>query len=310
MKTTNANIMVIGSLNMDVVIRCQQLPLAGQTVLAESSTEFCGGKGANQAVAAAKAGGNVQMVGCVGNDAFASRLRGNLTDHCVDDSAVKDVSESASGLAVICVDQAGQNSIVVVPGANDQVDEILLASVADQLAECDALLLQMEIPMPTVLAAIQMAREAGVRVILDPAPAPMMVPDQIFDVDLICPNESEASALVGHSVRSIDDAAKAADILRGRGANCVAITMGNRGAWLSTDEASELIPAFAVDVLDTTAAGDAWVGAAAVWWCQTGNLKQAVSFANAAGALAASRKGAQASLASREEIECLWQTRS
>lgn len=310
MKTTNANIMVIGSLNMDVVIRCQQLPLAGQTVLAESSTEFCGGKGANQAVAAAKAGGNVQMVGCVGNDAFASRLRGNLTDHCVDDSAVEDVSESASGLAVICVDQAGQNSIVVVPGANDQVDEILLASVADQLAECDALLLQMEIPMPTVLAAIQMAREAGVRVILDPAPAPMMVPDQIFDVDLICPNESEASALVGHSVRSIDDAAKAAEILRGRGANCVAITMGNRGAWLSTDEASELIPAFAVDVLDTTAAGDAWVGAAAVWWCQTGNLKQAVSFANAAGALAASRKGAQASLASREEIECLWQTRS
>lgn len=310
MKTTNANIMVIGSLNMDVVIRCQQLPLAGQTVLAESSTEFCGGKGANQAVAAAKAGGNVQMVGCVGNDAFASRLRGNLTDHCVDDSAVKDVSESASGLAVICVDQAGQNSIVVVPGANHQVDEILLASVADQLAECDALLLQMEIPMPTVLAAIQMAREAGVRVILDPAPAPMMVPDQIFDVDLICPNESEASALVGHSVRSIDDAAKAADILRGRGANCVAITMGNRGAWLSTDEASELIPAFAVDVLDTTAAGDAWVGAAAVWWCQTGNLKQAVSFANAAGALAASRKGTQASLASREEIECLWQTRS
>lgn len=290
---------------MDLVVRCAELPIAGQTVLAESSNEFCGGKGANQAVAAAAAGGDVSMIGAVGSDAFSDRLLGNLSQHGISCNAVARRGHQASGLAVISVDQRGQNSIMVVSGANASVtrDDVLAAKTMIQ--RCDVMLVQLEIPLDSVLAGIEVAKQAGVRIVLDPAPAPSDFPPELLAVDLLCPNESEAADLTQQRVESVEDARGAAAKLHQMGAQHVAITMGDQGTLLHSEGESELIPAFQVSVVDTTAAGDAFAGGLAARWSQTGDLRDAVRFANAAGALAASKHGAQASMANRETIETL-----
>lgn len=294
---------------MDLVIRCAELPAAGETVLAESSMEFCGGKGANQAVAAALSGGDVSMIGAVGNDAFADRLRGNLQQHHIDCERVLQRKELPSGLAVISVDHHGQNSIMVVPGANASVMPDTVHSVASTIQQADALLVQLEIPVDAVLAGIQIARQAGVRVILDPAPAMQQIPNELLAVDLLCPNESEAAMLTGQPVQSIDDAIAAANTLHQRGAANVAITLAERGTLLMSNGESHLIPAFPIKSIDSTAAGDAFAGSLAVRWLQSGDLQAAVSFANAAGALTASKQGAQASMPTQNEINTLWRSR-
>lgn len=308
--TSSPKITVLGSINMDLVVRCAELPMVGQTILAHSSTEFCGGKGANQAVAAAEAGGDVSFIGAVGSDAFADRLLGNLSHHGIACEAIARRNHQASGLAVISVDQHGQNSIMVVSGANASVtrDEVLAAKAFIQRS--DVLLVQLEIPLDAVLAGIEIAKEAGVRVVLDPAPAPSEFPPQLLAVDLICPNESEAAGLTGQRVESVEDARRAADALHQMGAQHVAITMGDQGTLLRSEGESRLIPAFPVSAVDTTAAGDAFAGALATRWSQTGDLFEAVRFANAAGALAASKHGAQSSIANREAIETLLRTQS
>lgn len=297
---------------MDLVIRCANLPAPGQTVLAESSTEFCGGKGANQAVAAALAGGSVSMIGAVGSDAFGDRLIDNLLRHQVDCGSVWRRTESPSGLAVISVDDQGQNSIMVVPGANGllTVDDVEAAS--ETICNSDLLLIQLEIPQEAVLAGTRLARQAGVSIVLDPAPAPADLSPELFEVDLLCPNESEAATLIGQPVTSVDEAGVAAQELHRRGARNVAITLGESGTLLSGEslegDQAILIPAFPVDVVDTTAAGDAFAGALAVRWSISGDLHDAVRYANAAGALATSNQGAQASMASLTEIENLFST--
>lgn len=303
-------ITVLGSINMDLVIRCVELPRAGQTILAQSSSEFCGGKGANQAVAAAEAGGDVSFIGAVGGDAFADRLLGNLSRYGIACEAIAQRSHQASGLAIISVDQHGQNSILVVSGANASIsrDDVIAAKALIQRS--DMLLVQLEIPLDAVLAGIEVAKDAGVRVVLDPAPVPSEFPPQLLAVDLLCPNESEAARLTGQRVESIDDAHRAADTLHQMGAQHVAITMGDQGTCLLSDAESRWIPAFPVKAVDTTAAGDAFAGAIATRWSQTGDLFEAVQFANAAGALAASKHGAQSSMANREAIETLLWTQS
>ena len=301
-------IVVLGSINMDLVIRCAELPCAGQTTLAESSAEYCGGKGANQAVAAALAGGQVSMIGAVGTDAFAERLVGNLKQHAIDCQRVSHRDELNSGLAVISVDQRGQNSIMVVPGANASVspDEVLAATPLVESA--DALLVQLEIPLDSVTTGIEIARRSGVRILLDPAPAPKQYSAELLAVDLLCPNESEAAELTGISVDTVDDATLAAAKLIQMGARHVAVTLGGRGTLLHSDGQSQLIPAFETNVIDTTAAGDAFAGALAVHWSRTNDLCKAVRFANAAGSLAASKAGAQVSMATEREIELLGRT--
>ena len=306
-------IAVLGSINMDLIVRCAELPAVGQTVLAESSSEFCGGKGANQAVASATAGGNVAMIGAVGGDVFADRLLDNLHRHRVDFSAVQRRTDTASGLAVIAVDSRGQNSIMVVPGSNGLLTAEDVMTSRETIQKSDMLLVQMEISIDAVLAGIRLARDAGVRVVLDPAPASEDYPPELFQVDLLCPNESEAETLSGHSVTSIDNAQIAAKELRRRGARNVAITMGESGTLLhgeATGNDSVLVPAFSIDAIDTTAAGDAFAGALAVQWSLTDDLHSAVQFANAAGALAASKPGAKASMPSRIEIETLRSSQS
>ncbi|MDA7873831.1 ribokinase [bacterium] len=296
-------ITVLGSINMDLVVRCTELPLAGQTLLAQSSSEFCGGKGANQAVAAALSGGEVSMLGAVGDDAFATRLINNLRMHGVNCDSTTQHDGVASGLAIIAVDLSGQNSIMVVPGANSKLSKSSVQAAETLLKGSDCLMIQLETPIESVLEGIRLARRYGVRVILDPAPAPSEIVPSLLQVDLICPNETEASDLTQMPVTNAKEAKAAAKQLQDLGAKNVVITMGSEGAILRQGETTTLIPAIPVDAIDTTAAGDAFAGALAVRWSQTNNLLNAVRYANAAGAIAASRAGAQTSIATQKEIE-------
>lgn len=307
--TRPPKIAVLGSMNMDLVIRCAHLPRPGETLLAESSAEICGGKGANQAVAAARAGGEVSMIGRVGDDAFADRLVSNLVREGIDCSHVHETENCASGLATVFVEESGENSIVVVPGANGRVSREDVSAASSLIAASDILLVQLEVPVETVVAAIKVACSSGVKVILDPAPAPNECPPELLNVCLLCPNESEAAAILGTTIGSVADAEIAARELYFRGARNVAITLGAEGTLYWDGTNATLVAPFSTTVVDTTAAGDAFAGALAVQWIQSGNLVEAIGFANAAGSLAASRMGAQPGLASQKEIEALWRTK-
>ena len=201
-------IVVVGSINMDLVVRCPSLVLPGQTILADSSSEVCGGKGANQAVAAAKAGGQVSMIGRIGNDAFADRLMTNLKQHQIDCTAVKRCADGGSGLAIVAVESSGENSIMVIPGANAQVSAEDVREHRSLIESADVLLVQLEIPLDAVITSIRIAKSAGVKVMLDPAPTLTQWPAELLEVDLICPNETEAAVLVNHPVDTIKDAEK------------------------------------------------------------------------------------------------------
>ena len=302
-------IAVIGSINMDLVVRCAALPNPGETLLAQSSQEICGGKGANQAVAAARAGGLVTMIGRVGDDAFAQRLVANLDAAKISTEHVSRTENCASGLAIVAVDDQGQNSILVVPGANGKVSVADLHKAHPAIESSDIVLVQLETPLDTVVAAIEMARAAGVRVVVDPAPAPAEWPAELFQADLLCPNESEAGAFTESPVKTVEQAEAAARDLYQYGASHIAVTLGARGTLLFDGEQSHLVDPFPVQAVDSTAAGDAFAGAVAVYWAESGNLFDAIRFGNAAGALSATRNGAQPSMASREEIEALWRTK-
>ena len=291
MSSSGPSITVIGSINMDLVIRCAALPSPGQTLLAHSSREVCGGKGANQAVAAARAGGQVTMIGRVGNDAFAQRLTANLQQEGIETTYVQPTDDCASGLAIVAVEDSGQNSILVVPGANGRVSVADVLSAQDIIQESDIVLMQLEIPLDAVAMAIRLANQANVRIILDPAPAPAVWPPDLFQVDLMCPNESEAAALTGTRIVKPKDAAAAGHAFHDRGCRNVVITMGPKGAVVSSTGEVRSVAPFAVDAVDTTAAGDAFAGALAVRWAETDDLALALQFGSAAGALSASRAG-------------------
>jgi ribokinase len=300
-----ARIAVLGSINMDLVIRCRHLPVPGETVIAHSSAEVPGGKGANQAVAASRLGADVTMIGSVGDDAFASRLLQNLSDEQIDVSQVTQRTQCASGLAVVAVEDAGENLIAVVPGANASVSVEDALRAKQVIRHSDVLLLQLEIPHETVIAAMRLARELKTRVILDPAPATASFPSQLFDVDVLCPNQSEAALILDREVRTIDEAKAAAVALNGRGVRHAIVTLGAQGAVLSDGKHTQWIEPFSVDAVDTTAAGDAFAGALAVAWKQAPSLAEAVRFASAAGALAATRAGAQPGMPQLEEVHRL-----
>jgi ribokinase len=303
--TAPPRIAVLGSINMDLVVRCAHLPAPGETIIANSSCEIPGGKGANQAVAAARAGGEVTMIGRVGDDAFASRLVDNLRREKIDTDSVLATDGCASGIAIVAVENSGENSIMVVPGANGRVGCEDVDAAADLIRAADILLLQLEIPLDSVLAASAIASDAGVPVILDPAPMPSALPENLLDVDVICPNQSEASAIVGRPIESLDDARDALPSLHQQGAKQVIITLGGQGALISDGNAVTFIEPFQVTPRDTTAAGDAFAGALAVRLAAGEPFEQAARFAAAAGAIAATRIGAQTGMPTRSEIEQL-----
>ena len=306
MSETPPKIVVLGSLNVDLVARCARLPVAGETLTAAEFQDVFGGKGANQAVGAARAGGNVSMIGRVGDDVYADRLLQNLAKEAIATDSVLKTSGTSSGLAMITVDDCGENQIVVVPGANGHLGVHDVDRFADTITGADVLLLQLEVPAETVGAAVAVARSAGVRVILDPAPAPTgAIPEFFFNVDLLCPNQAEISVICGRSCHSVDEISKAAASLRKRGIANVVVTLGEQGALLCDDQGCRLVGSSRVDVVDTTGAGDAFAAALAVHWAQHDRLEDAVRFANAAGALAASQMGAQRGMADCLQIEAL-----
>lgn len=300
-----ARIVVVGSLNMDLVTEAPKIPAPGETVIGGDLCTVPGGKGANQAVAAARLGAHAAMVGRLGNDVFAARLRDNLAAEGVDLTHVQETAV-ASGVALIVVDAQGQNSIVVAPGANARLAPADVQAAESVIAAADVILLQLEVPLESVLRAAQLAHEAGVTVVLNPAPAHPLPDGLLALVDILIPNETETASLSGLPVDSTEAIEAAAARLRERGVAAVVLTLGARGALLAEKSGTHHFPAFAVDrVVDTTAAGDAFVAALATSVAEGRPFREAVVWGNAAGALAVTRHGAQPSLPRREEVEAL-----
>ncbi len=303
-------IAVVGSINADLVVRCARLPRPGETISARDVREVPGGKGANQAVAAARLGADVTMIGRVGDDAFGARLRSGLGSNGVDISHVLTTPDCASGLAIVAVEDSGENSIMIVPGANGRLTPDDVAAASALIREADILLVQLEVPLETTIAAIKLARDHGTPIILDPAPAPRFdehdaaLLRELLQVDVACPNEAEALALTNVQIETVADAEQAACCLRSLGPKHGIVTLGARGAVLcESDSRPTLIPSFDVTTVDTTAAGDAFAAALALRMAQHIPMAQAVRFACAAGALATSRPGAQPAMPTLAQIE-------
>ncbi len=301
--TQKPRVLICGSINMDLVIRTQSLPAPGQTSMARSMQQVSGGKGANQAVAAARLGADVCMLGCVGSDGFAATLRDNLARETINTQWIRHVP-GPSGVAIVAVDDAGENSIVVVSGANGQMHPAWIDESIEAIAWADWVVLQLEIPIETVKHVIALARHAGKQIVLNPAPVPLRFDAELFHVDLLCPNQSEAEAILGITITNIDDARSAAIALRQRGANRVVITLGDQGAIMSdsTNDAAIWIPPIAVDVVDTTAAGDAFIGAMVTKLASGDSLHEAANYAAAAAAHAVTIAGAQPSLPAHDDV--------
>jgi ribokinase len=305
-------IVVIGSLVFDFVAKAPRLPRKGETLLGETFGMFPGGKGANQAVQAGRLGAEVYMVGRVGDDFLADRLLASLADSGVSTEFVHRDHSLQTASCCIHVDHQGNNAIIIVPQANMGCSADDVAAAAKVLRSADILLCQLEIPIPTVLSALTLAQESQVPAILNPAPAQQVPSSLLSQVTILTPNETEAEILSGISVPTDPNVARdawapeVANRIRTLGADTVIVTLGECGAYLASPNAQRLIPSYSVAVVDTTAAGDAFNGALAVALGEGRELGDAVALANAAGALATTRAGAQPSLASRDEIELLY----
>jgi ribokinase len=302
-----AKIAVVGSLNMDLVARSPRIPVPGETIMGSDFHTMPGGKGANQAVAAARLGAQVSMVGCVGQDVFADLLLDNLAAAGVDSTFVSQEANVATGVALITVDDDGQNSIVVTMGANACLSPLKAEAAEPAIAAAKVLLLQLETPLETVMRAAEIARAYGLKVILNPSPAPAKpFPAGLLSlVDVLIPNESEASLLTGMPVENQQQAEAATASLREMDVDTVILTLGAQGALLAGQAETKHFPAFEVTPVDTTAAGDAFVGGFSTALAEGKSLAEAIRWGNAAGALATTKLGAQPSLPTRETLAAL-----
>ncbi|MDR9862566.1 MULTISPECIES: ribokinase [Pseudomonas] len=298
-----ANVVVIGSLNMDLVTRAPRLPRGGETLIGHSFATVSGGKGANQAVAAARLGAQVAMVGCVGNDDYGVQLRDALLAEQIDCQAVS-VVEDSSGVALIVVDDNSQNAIVIVAGANGAMSPAVIDQFDAVLRAADVVICQLEIPDATVGYGLKRARELGKTVILNPAPASRPLPTEWFaSIDYLIPNESEAAALSGLPVDSLETAKTAASQLIAMGAGKVIITLGAEGSLFANGKGFEQFPAPKVKAVDTTAAGDTFVGGFAAALAAGKSEAEAIRYGQIAAALSVTRAGAQPSIPTMSDVQ-------
>ena len=296
-------VVVVGSLNMDLIVRAPRLPRGGETLAGHDFSTAAGGKGANQAVAAARLGAQVAMIGCIGADAYGARLRSGLIDEGIDCSGVEAVEGVPTGIASILVDAVGQNAIVIVAGGNGALTPAHLAAQQQLLADARVLVVQLEVPDASVEAAMQMGRQAGCTVILNPAPVTGPLPAHWYGLaDYLIPNESEAAALTGLPVASPQSALLAARTLLQAGAHHVLITLGAQGVLYADAEQHAHFSVAPVQAVDTTAAGDTFVGGFAAALAAGQSLEAAIGLGQQAAALAVTRPGAQPSIPYRHEL--------
>ena len=298
-----SEIIVVGSINMDLVVRIERAPDGGETLSGFDFQTIPGGKGANQAVAAARLGGNVFMIGMVGEDRFGSELSEKLTQNQVNVSGVSLVNGISTGVAMIIVEEKGENRIIIVPGANGCLTVDAIDLYEKEFQVYDTLVVQLETPLETVIHAVSKAKQNQKIVIFNPAPAPReKIPSDILGmIDFLVLNESEAKSMTGITVNTVEDGILASKKLHKSTGNTVILTMGETGSIALDSKGAWYVSAYKINAVDTTAAGDAFIGAIAVFH-ETKEIPELIRWANAAGAIAATRLGAQTSLPSLDDL--------
>lgn len=305
MNAKDNKIVVVGSMNTDMVVNSERIPLPGETVLGGKFMMNSGGKGANQAVAAARLGGNVYFIARSGNDIFGKRAVDLYKEDDINTDYIVTDPELPSGVALILVDAKGENSISVASGANGALSPKDIDAAAGLIAECKIVLMQLETPIETIEYTARMAHRLGKTVILNPAPARELSDSLLENVDILIPNETEAALLSGVEVKDEEDARVAADALSRRGIGTVIITLGAKGALVKVGDSYALVPSRKVKAVDTTAAGDTFCGALAVALAEGRSIVEAVGFATSCASITVTRPGAQMSLPRRCEVENL-----
>lgn len=296
-------IAVVGSINMDLVFKTPRMPAPGETLMGHSFHLVHGGKGANQAVAAARMGAEVHFVACVGDDVNGQSCLQALTQDGISLDHIRVIADTATGVAGILLDDAGQNCIVLTTGANALLNQADIARASNTIAQTKLLLCQLETPLATVVQALNVAKQADVKVVLNPALAQALSDQILAQVDYLVLNETEAAELSGLAVTDVESAALAAAKLQQRGASVVLVTLGALGMWVAALDSSYFLPAFKVEVVDTTAAGDTFVGSFAVAIAEGKDLRAACMLAQSAAALAVTKFGAQTSIPMRDAVE-------
>jgi len=307
MMNTTGKLVVLGSINADHILNLESFPKPGETLTGSHYQVAFGGKGANQAVAAGRSGADIAFIACVGDDDTGRRVCTQLASDKIDITPVATIADESTGVALIFVNAEGENVIGISAGANSALTPERVNAQHDLIAQASALLMQLESPVESVLAAAKIAKQNNTSVILNPAPARTLSDELLGLVDIITPNETEAEKLTGVKVESDDDAAQAAQRLHDKGINTVIITLGSRGVWASRDGKGQRIPGFKVEAVDTIAAGDTFNGALVTALLEGKALSDAIRFAHAAAAIAVTRRGAQPSVPWRHEIDAFLQ---
>ncbi|ORC17730.1 ribokinase [Enterobacter cloacae subsp. cloacae] len=300
---TAGNLVVLGSINADHILNLESFPTPGETVTGNHYQVAFGGKGANQAVAAGRSGANIAFIACTGDDDIGERVRKQLASDNIDVAPVSVVAGESTGVALIFVNVEGENVIGIHAGANARLTTERVEAQRELIASADALLMQLESPVESVLAAADIAHQNHTTVVLNPAPARVLSDELLARVDIITPNETEAEKLTGIRVENDDDAARAAKALHDKGIGTVIITLGSRGVWASVNGEGRRVPGFKVKAIDTIAAGDTFNGALVTALLEGKGMDDAIRFAHAAAAIAVTRKGAQPSVPWRKEID-------